>query len=137
MATRPRSILVVSLWLVLATALAADERPNLVFILADDLGWSDTTLYGTTEFYETPNIERLANRGILFSNAYTAHPLCSPTRSSIMTGLEPARTGFISAAGHLPGVNLEKNMLPQGPSNLKMRLARSVTRLDTKYTTLA
>jgi arylsulfatase A-like enzyme len=137
MATRPRSILVVSLWLVLATALAADERPNLVFILADDLGWSDTTLYGTTEFYETPNIERLANRGILFSNAYTAHPLCSPTRSSIMTGLAPARTGFISAAGHLPGVNLEKNMLPQGPSNLKMRLARSVTRLDTKYTTLA
>ena len=137
MATRPRSILVVSLWLVLATALAADERPNLVFILADDLGWSDTTLYGTTEFYETPNIERLANRGILFTNAYTAHPLCSPTRSSIMTGLEPARTGFISAAGHLPGVNLEKKMPPQGPANLKMRLARSVTRLDTKYTTLA
>ena len=137
MATRLRWILLASPWLVLATALAADERPNLVFILADDLGWSDTTLYGTTEFYETPNIERLAKRGILFSNAYTAHPLCSPTRSSIMTGLEPARTGFISAAGHLPGVNLEKKMLPQGPPNLKMRLARSVTRLDTKYTTLA
>lgn len=137
MAKQLRWILLASPWLVLATALVADERPNLVFILADDLGWSDTTLYGTTRFYETPNIERLAKRGILFSNAYTAHPLCSPTRSSIMTGLEPARTGFISAAGHLPGVNLEKKMLPQGPPNLKMRLARSVTRLDTKYTTLA
>jgi len=137
MVKRLRWILLASPWLVLATALVADERPNLVFILADDLGWSDTTLYGTTEFYETPNIERLAKRGILFSNAYTAHPLCSPTRSSIMTGLDPARTGFISAAGHLPGVNLEKKMPPQGPTNLKMRLARSVTRLDTKYTTLA
>jgi arylsulfatase A-like enzyme len=137
MATRLRWILLASPWLVLAPVLAADERPNLVFILADDLGWSDTTLYGTTRFYETPNIERLAKRGILFTNAYTAHPLCSPTRSSIMTGLEPARTGFISAAGHLPGVNLEKKMLPQGPPNLKMRLARSVTRLDTKYLTLA
>ena len=106
MVKRLRWILLASPWLVAATALAADERPNLVFILADDLGWSDTTLYGTTRFYETPNIERLAKRGVLFTNAYTAHPLCSPTRSSIMTGLEPARTGFISAAGHLPGVNL-------------------------------
>ena len=56
-------------------ALRAADRPNLVFILADDLGWSDTTLYGTTTFYETPNIERLAKRGMLLTNAYTAHPL--------------------------------------------------------------
>jgi arylsulfatase A-like enzyme len=74
-------------------ALSAADRTNLVFILADDLGWSDTTLYDTTSFYETPNIKRLAKRGMLFTNAYTAHPLCSPTRCSIMTGLDPARTG--------------------------------------------
>ena len=69
-------------------------KPNIVFILADDLGWSDTTLYGTTKFYETPNIERLAQRGMTFRNAYAANPLCSPTRASIMTGLYPARIGI-------------------------------------------
>ena len=93
--------------LLTVTSIQAAEKPNLVFILADDLGWSDTTLYGTTSFYETPNIERLAKRGMLFTNAYTAHPLCSPTRSSIMTGLDPARTGFTSAAGHVANAILE------------------------------
>ena len=77
-----------------ANVIYAATRPNVIFILVDDLGWSDTTLYGTTSFYETPNIQRLAKRGLLFTNAYTVHPLCSPTRSSIMTGLDPARTGF-------------------------------------------
>jgi len=121
----------------MVSALQGADRPNLVFILADDLGWSDTTLFGTTKFYETPNIERLARRGLLFTNAYTAHPLCSPTRSSIMTGLEPARTGFIGAAGHLPNAVLEKRMPPQAAVTRKMRTPGSVSRLDPKYTTLA
>ncbi|MEC7566769.1 MAG: sulfatase-like hydrolase/transferase [Planctomycetota bacterium] len=115
----------------------AVEQPNVVFILADDLGWSDTTLYGTTQFYETPNIQRLAQRGLLFTNAYTAHPLCSPTRSSIMTGLDPARTGFTSAAGHVVAVNLEKQFVPRARSDQKALTPQSVSRLDTKYTTLA
>jgi len=113
------------------------ERPNLVFILADDLGWSDTTLYGTTEFYETPNIERLARRGMLFTNAYTAHPLCSPTRSSIMTGLDPARTGFTGAAGHVAEVVLEKSLSAETHPSQKLLTPKSVSRLDTKYVTLA
>ena len=49
---------------------AAESKPNVVFILADDLGWSDTTLFGTTSFYKTPNIERLAKRGMTFTHAY-------------------------------------------------------------------
>tara|TARA_B100001105_G_C22382466_1_gene440305 strand:- start:402 stop:2084 length:1683 start_codon:yes stop_codon:yes gene_type:complete len=116
---------------------AAKAKMNVVFILADDLGWSDTTLYGTTSFYETPNIERLAKRGMLFNNAYTAHPLCSPTRSSIMTGLDPARTGFTSAAGHTPNVNLEKTLAVRGRPDQKVLTPQSVSRLDTKYVTLA
>ena len=75
--------------------------PNIVFILADDLGWSDTTLYGTTAFYETPHIERLAERGMTFTRAYSASPLCSPTRASILTGLSPARHGITSPTCHL------------------------------------
>jgi arylsulfatase A-like enzyme len=74
---------------------------NVLFILADDLGYSDTTLYGTTWFYETPNIEKLARRGMLLRNAYTASPVCSATRASILTGQEPGRLGLTGAGAHL------------------------------------
>jgi len=74
---------------------------NVLFILADDLGYSDTTLYGTTWFYETPNIQKLARRGMLLRNAYTASPVCSATRASILTGQEPGRLGLTGAGAHL------------------------------------
>jgi arylsulfatase A-like enzyme len=66
------------------------RRPNFVFFLADDMGWRDAGCYGST-FYETPNIDRLASRGMRFTSAYAACPVCSPTRASIMTGKYPAR----------------------------------------------
>jgi len=66
---------------------------NVVFILADDLGWRDTNLDGS-QFFETPNIEALAAKGVSFSNAYAASPTCSPTRASIVTGLWPSRIGI-------------------------------------------
>jgi arylsulfatase A-like enzyme len=67
-------------------------RPNFVFILVDDLGWADLGCYGST-FHETPNIDRLAGESLRFTQAYAACPVCSPTRTSIMTGKYPARTG--------------------------------------------
>lgn len=76
-------------------------RPNILFILADDLGWMDSTVYGS-RYYETPNLEKLAQRGMLFRNAYAANPLCSPTRASIMTGKYPCRLHLTTPAGHLP-----------------------------------
>jgi arylsulfatase A-like enzyme len=72
--------------------LSAAERPNFVFILADDLGWSDLGCYGSP-FHETPHIDRLASEGMRFTQAYTAGAVCSPTRGSIMTGKYPVRTG--------------------------------------------
>ncbi|NLZ05185.1 MAG: sulfatase [Phycisphaerae bacterium] len=66
------------------------RRPNFVFLLVDDLGWTDLGCYGS-KFYETPNVDRLAATGIRFTNAYAACPVCSPTRASIMTGKYPAR----------------------------------------------
>ncbi len=69
----------------------ADERPpNVLFFLVDDLGWSDLGCYGS-RFYETPNIDRFAERGVKFTQAYAACHVCSPTRASIMTGKYPAR----------------------------------------------
>ena len=71
-------------------AAPAKKMPNIVFIIADDLGWSDLSCYGST-FYETPNLDRLAEEGMRFTDAYAAAPVCSPSRASILTGKSPAR----------------------------------------------
>lgn len=69
---------------------AKPQKPNFVFILVDDLGWTDLGCFGST-FYETPNINHLASEGMRFTDAYAACPVCSPTRASIMAGKYPAR----------------------------------------------
>ncbi|MCL4484308.1 MAG: sulfatase [Bacteroidetes bacterium] len=114
-------------------------KPNIIFILADDLGWGDTQLYGSTKLYETPNVMRFAERGITFNNAYSSGPMCSPSRGAIMSGLNPARTGLLDAAGHLEVVRLKAEMPanPAGPAWNRSASPASATRLDTSYTTLA
>lgn len=67
------------------------QKPNVVFILADDLGWADLQCYGSN-FYETPNLDKLAEEGVRFTDAYAACHVSSPTRGSILTGQYPART---------------------------------------------
>ena len=76
-----------------AHGFSAARRPNIVLIVTDDLGWADPGCYGST-FHETPNIDRLAAQGVRFTDAYSASPVCSPTRASIMTGKNPARLGI-------------------------------------------
>ena len=73
-------------------------RPNIVFILADDLGYKDLGCYGST-FYDTPNLDKLAGQGVLFTDAYAACPVCSPTRASLLTGQYPQRTGITDYLG--------------------------------------
>jgi arylsulfatase A-like enzyme len=68
-------------------------KPNILFILVDDLGWADLGCYGS-RFHETPGIDKLAAEAMRFTDAYAACPVCSPTRASIMTGKYPARTGI-------------------------------------------
>ena len=67
-----------------------EQRPNIVFILADDLGWADLGCYGS-DLHETPNLDQLAKQGVRFNQAYSASPVCTPTRVSILTGKHPAR----------------------------------------------
>ena len=67
------------------------DRPNILFILADDLGYGDLSCYGRPD-YQTPNLDRLATQGVRFVNAYSASPVCTPTRCSFITGRYPART---------------------------------------------
>lgn len=68
------------------------KKPNIIVILADDLGWTDLSCFGST-FYETPNLNQLAKDGFKFSQAYAASPVCSPTRASLLTGKYPTKTG--------------------------------------------
>jgi len=69
------------------------SRPNIIFILADDMGWGDLPVYGNP-FNEAPSLTRMASEGIRFTDAYAACPVCSPTRASIMSGQYPARVGI-------------------------------------------
>lgn len=132
---------VIGLLAIPGTLRAANAEPprhqNVVFILADDLGWSDVTLHGTTKFYQTPNIERLAKRGMMFTRAYSASPLCSPTRSAILTGLSPARTGITTPNCHLPQVVLQATIDKKAAANQHAIQPSSVSRLKTEYRTLA
>jgi len=72
--------------------------PNIVFILADDLGWADLGCYGST-FHETPNLDRLATDGARFTDAYAASPVCSPTRASLLSGKYPSTVGVTQYIG--------------------------------------
>ncbi len=98
-----------------ALAAGEDDRPpSVVLILADDLGWAELGCYGNS-FNETPNLDRLAKQGVLFTNAYAAAPVCSPYRAALMTGQTPARIGVTDylrpgADWHLPD---EMTTLPE------------------------
>jgi arylsulfatase A-like enzyme len=91
-------LLALALLLLTAAPSQAEDKPNIILFLVDDMGWQDTSVaFGedVTPFnrrYRTPAMENLAARSMLFTNAYSASPVCTPTRTSIMTGLSPGRT---------------------------------------------
>jgi len=93
------SLLILGLSILLSGGCQKEESPpNIILILADDLGYTQIGCYGTS-YYRTPNIDKLASEGMRFTDAYAACPVCSPTRASIMTGKYPARlnlTDFIA-----------------------------------------
>jgi len=102
MTQTPLRLLQIGAWLICGclsvptlTLLASDsarqiERPNILYLLVDDLGWTDLGCYGS-DLHETPNIDRLAAQSVRFSDAYAAAPVCTPTRAAIMSGEHPAR----------------------------------------------
>ncbi len=117
----PIAILALAVTASSAPAQSADvdaKRPNIVFLLLDDMGYADIGAYGNS-YHRTPNIDRLAAEGIRFTNAYAAAPNCSPTRASILTGHWPARTGITQ---YLPGNVLPyaKMLQPEMPAGLPL-----------------
>lgn len=87
---------------------AALAKPNIVFILADDLGIKDLSCEGST-YYETPHIDALAKSGMRFTNGYSTCQVCSPSRASIMSGQYPARIGITDWIGAATGMNWKRN----------------------------
>ncbi|MCP5109708.1 MAG: sulfatase, partial [bacterium] len=84
---------------------ASARPPNVVLILIDDLGWMDLGCQGSS-FYETPQIDRLAEQGVRFTDAYANCPVCSPSRAAILTGNYPARSGF---TGHITAIGRHRH----------------------------
>ena len=78
-------------WPLCVLADSGERTPNIVFILADDLGWRDLSNAGST-FYESPSIDRIRHEGMAFSRGYATCQVCSPSRASILTGKYPPRT---------------------------------------------
>ena len=103
---------IISLLLLIALFLGScktGDNPNIVFILVDDLGWKDLGCYGS-EFYDTPNLDKLATKAVRFTNAYAASPVCSPTRAALMTGKHPAR---VNITDWIPGMSISRASDPK------------------------
>ena len=117
------------LWLcTLGIALCAAPKPNIVVLMADDLGWRDLHCYGNEQI-DTPFLDQLAAEGMRFTDAYAAAPVCSPTRAAMMTGLAPAR---LRLTNHAPG-NPDGFSLPGSD----LQEPETVRNLALSYTTIA
>lgn len=87
------------------------EQPNIVFIFIDDLGWTDLGYMGS-EYYETPNIDRLAKQGMIFTNAYANAANCAPTRASLLSGQYTPRHGVFTVANSARGKSENRRLVP-------------------------
>ena len=94
-----------------APAAAQTRAPNIIFILADDVGINDLGVYGRTE-HRTPNIDRLSTQGLRFTTSYAASPICSPSRAAIMTGRAPARVRITTYIPGRPDASSQKLLHP-------------------------
>ena len=87
------------------------RQPNIVLFYVDDLGWSDLG-YSGSSFYESPNIDRLANEGVVFDNAYACAPNCAPSRACLMSGMYTPRHGVYTVGSSARGKNEDRMLVP-------------------------
>jgi len=93
------------------TSLSTHNKPNIVFIFIDDLGWKDTGYMGSG-YYETPNIDKIAQQGMIFTNAYANAANCAPTRASLLTGQYSPRHGVFTVASSSRGDSKNRRLIP-------------------------
>lgn len=107
-------------------AVIANTPPNIIFLLADDLGWMDVGYMGS-KYYETPNIDQLAKEGMRFTNAYANAPNSAPSRACILTGLYTPRHGIYTVVNSDRGKSEDRKLIP----------IANTTELDTNFVTIA
>lgn len=135
------SILLMAGWMAVGSLASVVEaapraKPNVIIFLVDDMGWIDSTPFGS-RYYDTPNMERFAQRAMRFTDAY-ACPLCSPTRASILTGKSSARHGITSATGHQPPQPPGFKFLPDSaPANKALVMPISKNYMEPSEYTIA
>ncbi|NJB83552.1 arylsulfatase [Wenyingzhuangia aestuarii] len=99
-------------FLMLVLNVTAQEKPNVIYILADDLGYGDLSCYGQTKF-KTPNLDKLAKKGMKFTDHYSGNAVCSPSRAVLMTGQNPAHVFITGNSKAEPGMDMEMINLPE------------------------
>jgi len=125
-----RRLILIPLFFSLLLIAAAEERPlNVLIIFVDDLGVMDISPYNPETFYDTPSLQSFAESGVIFTNGYSASPVCSPARSAMMTGQWPARTrntNFFGGPNQHFGQSLPENTDPIAYGDLKQTRNRPV-----------
>jgi len=127
-----------------AAQLPAADKPNVVLILVDDLGWADLGCQGS-KYYETPHLDRLAAEGVRFTNGYAACAVCSPTRAAVQTGRYPHRTGVTDwirsrfQGGKIPADRKNPCWLPrdQWKGNKKILVPPNALWMESEEVTIA
>ncbi|GBO02069.1 Arylsulfatase B [Araneus ventricosus] len=125
------SLIAICLLALEAGIAAKVQKPHIVFMIVDDLGWNDVSFHGSKQI-PTPNIDAIARDGIILNNYYVA-PTCSPSRGSLMTGKYPLRLGFqheVIVANSPWGLPLEEKILPQYMKSLNY-VTRGVGKVGT------
>ncbi len=120
---KTKHFLLIAIILFLFSCSKEKNPPNLVFILVDDLGWADVKCNNPGSFYDTPNIDKLATSGVRFVNAYSANPVCSPSRAAILTGKHPNR---LNITDWIPGDD-PKNRPLLGPQDANQLALEEIT----------
>jgi len=108
------------------SSICAGEKPNIIYINADDLGWADLSCQGSS-YYETPNIDRLAQQGMRFTDAYAPAANCAPSRAACMSGMYTPRHGVYTVGGSDRGKAKDRKLIP----------TKNTTLLDERFMTIA
>lgn len=99
---------------------AAETRPNIIFLMVDDMGWGDAGCYGQKQI-QTPNIDRLAREGWRFTDVYAGASVCAPSRSVLMTGQHLGHTRVRGNAGMVGGIGAERRV-PLKPEDVTVAM---------------
>ena len=117
---------------------AKNHKPNIIFVLADDMGWSDIGYHGGAEgFYETPNLDRLSSQGIRLDNFYPGGANSAPSRSCMMTGVYNTRTKIYTPGGLAKGPDSKMRLLVPNQNALEAQTIESLTELDPSFVSVA